>query len=73
MFQALLKTLLRESFLVRRADNGNCGKEKGKVEPSIDPNKFNNDNCVLHRFSLSWVGEAWDEQRCPGKFEEAVV
>lgn len=68
-----MKTLLHESFLVRRADNENCGKEKGKVEPSIDPNEFNDGNCVLHRFSLSWVGEAWDEQRCLGKFEEAVV
>lgn len=58
---------------MRRADNKSCGKEKGKVEPSIDPNKFNDDNCVLHRFSLSWAGEAWDEQRCLGKFEEAVV
>lgn len=35
---------------MRRADNKSCGKEKGKVELSIDPNKFNDDNCVLHRF-----------------------
>lgn len=72
MFQAPLKTSLHESFLVRRADNENCGKEIGKVGPSIVTNKFNDANFVLCH-NLSWVGEAWDEQRCLGKFEEAVV
>lgn len=61
MVQALLKTSLHESFLARRANNKNCGKEKGSVELSVGPSQFNDDNCVLHRFSLSWVGEAWEE------------